>query len=118
MPTYEYRCVAGHAFEVFQRMSDDPVDVCPECGKDVERLLSGGAGLIFKGDGFYITETRSEDYKKKQSAESAANAKSADSGPADTPKSSTDSSRSSTDSSSSATPSTKKAPESAKPGKD
>lgn len=111
MPTYEYRCVAGHAFEVFQRMSDDPVDVCPECGKDVERLLSGGAGLIFKGDGFYITETRSEDYKKKQSAESAANAKSADSGPADTPKSSTDSS-------SSATPSTKKAPESAKPGKD
>ncbi len=111
MPTYEYRCVAGHAFEVFQRMSDDPVDACPECGKDVERLLSGGAGLIFKGQGFYITETRSEDYKKKQSAESAANAKSTDSGAADTTKSSTDSS-------SSGTPSTKKAPESAKPGKD
>lgn len=72
MPTYEYRCADGHAFEVFQRMSDEPVGTCPQCGKQAERLLSGGAGLIFKGDGFYITETRSEDYKKKQSAESAA----------------------------------------------
>lgn len=111
MPTYEYRCVAGHAFEVFQRMSDAPVGTCPECGKDVERLLSGGAGLIFKGDGFYITETRSEDYMKKQSAESAASAK-------ETASEQTGSAKSSSDSSSTGTSSTPKASESTKPDKD
>ena len=59
MPTYEYRCANGHAFELFQRMSEDPVDTCPQCGAPAERLLSPGAGLLFKGSGFYIT-----DYKK------------------------------------------------------
>ncbi|HSH46128.1 MAG TPA: FmdB family zinc ribbon protein [Longimicrobiales bacterium] len=64
MPTYEYRCPEGHAFEKFQRMSDPPEAECPECGKPAERVLSGGAGLLFKGDGFYITDYRSESYKK------------------------------------------------------
>lgn len=64
MPTYEYRCPKGHEFEKFQRMSDPPVAACPECGADAERLLSGGAGLLFKGEGFYITDYRSEGYKK------------------------------------------------------
>jgi putative FmdB family regulatory protein len=64
MPTYEYRCPAGHEFEKFQRMSDPPVAECPECGADAERMLSGGAGLLFKGDGFYITDYRSDSYKK------------------------------------------------------
>jgi len=69
MPTYEYRCPKGHEFEEFQRMSDPPVATCPECGEEAERLLSAGAGLIFKGSGFYITDYRSESYKKAAAAE-------------------------------------------------
>jgi putative FmdB family regulatory protein len=69
MPTYEYRCPEGHVFDVFQRMSDDPVADCPECGKAAERQLSAGAGLLFKGEGFYITDYRSESYKKAAAKE-------------------------------------------------
>ena len=69
MPTYEYRCPEGHEFEVFQRISDDPVAECPECGQAAERLISAGAGFLFKGEGFYITDYRSDDYRKKASAE-------------------------------------------------
>ena len=69
MPTYDYQCQKGHRFEVFQRMSDDPVAECPECGEAAQRMISGGAGFLFKGDGFYITDYRSDDYKKKASAE-------------------------------------------------
>jgi putative FmdB family regulatory protein len=64
MPTYDYRCPNGHAFEVFQKMSDEPGAVCPECGTDAERQLSGGAGFLFKGEGFYITDYRSDSYRK------------------------------------------------------
>lgn len=63
MPTYEYRCKQGHHFELFQRISEAPVDKCPQCGAVAERLLSG-AGLIFKGSGFYTTDYRSDTYKK------------------------------------------------------
>ena len=71
MPTYEYRCAdCSHEFECFQRMSDEPVSICPECGGSVERLISAGAGLLFKGEGFYITDYRSESYKKKAEKES------------------------------------------------
>lgn len=70
MPTYEYRCVAGHQFEQFQRMSEAPLDRCPQCGEAAERLLSAGAGLLFKGSGFYITDYRSDSYKKAAAAES------------------------------------------------
>lgn len=72
MPTYEYGCAEGHSFEVFQKMSDDPVSTCPECGTEARRMISGGAGFLFKGDGFYITDYRSDDYKKKASAEGGA----------------------------------------------
>lgn len=66
MPTYDYRCRAcGRDFEVFQRMSDRPGAPCPDCGHASERLISGGAGLLFKGDGFYITDHRSDDYRKR-----------------------------------------------------
>lgn len=60
MPTYEYRCGAcDHAFERFQKISDDPVRTCPECGEDeVERLISPGGGLVFRGSGFYATDYR------------------------------------------------------------
>jgi len=69
MPTYEYRCPKGHAFDVFQKMSDPAGASCPECGEAGERVLSGGAGFLFKGDGFYITDYRSADYKKKAEAD-------------------------------------------------
>ncbi len=69
MPTYEYRCPNGHEFEMFQRMSEPPVATCPQCGAQAERLLSAGAGLLFKGSGFYITDYRSESYKKAAQAE-------------------------------------------------
>jgi putative FmdB family regulatory protein len=70
MPTYEYRCPAcQHEFEKLQKMSEEPVAACPECGAAAERLLSGGAGLLFKGSGFYITDYRSDSYKKAASSE-------------------------------------------------
>jgi putative FmdB family regulatory protein len=56
MPTYEYVCPAGHEFEKFQKMSDSPRVKCPVCGKIASRKISGGAGLVFKGSGFYITD--------------------------------------------------------------
>ena len=64
MPTYEYRCAEGHDFEQLQKMSDPPIDKCPVCGAPAERQLSAGAGLLFKGSGFYITDYRSDNYKK------------------------------------------------------
>lgn len=67
MPTYEYACPkCGHNFELVQSMRDEPLKKCPKCKKlGVKRLVGGGAGLIFKGSGFYIT-----DYKNKKSPES------------------------------------------------
>ncbi|HEX5724691.1 MAG TPA: FmdB family zinc ribbon protein [Longimicrobiaceae bacterium] len=70
MPTYEYRCPAcGAEFEKFQKMSDEPGAECPACGAAAERRLSAGAGLLFKGSGFYITDYRGEGYKKSAEAE-------------------------------------------------
>jgi len=80
MPTYEYVCEkCGHQFEKFQSISAKPLTVCPEeaCpskkwGKgSVKRAISGGAGLIFKGSGFYITDYRSDKYKEAAKKESA-----------------------------------------------
>ena len=72
MPTYDYKCDAcGHAFEQFQSMSAAPIRKCPKCGKlKVKRLIGTGAGLIFKGSGFYITDYRDQSYKDKAKAES------------------------------------------------
>lgn len=56
MPTYEYVCTEGHAFEKIQKMSDRPLRKCPTCGARAERKVTGGSGLIFKGSGFYITD--------------------------------------------------------------
>jgi len=69
MPTYEYRCEKGHEFEVFQRMSEPPVATCIHCGAKAERLMSAGVGLLFKGSGFYITDYRSDSYKKAAEAD-------------------------------------------------
>jgi putative FmdB family regulatory protein len=70
MPTYEYRCPKGHEFELFQRMSDEPRADCPTCGEVSSRLLSAGAGFLFKGDGFYITDYRSDSYRAAAKKES------------------------------------------------
>jgi putative FmdB family regulatory protein len=72
MPTYEYICSAGHAFEAFQKISERPKSKCPKCGKPATRKISGGAGLVFKGSGFYITDYRSKSYKEQQKKESGA----------------------------------------------
>jgi putative FmdB family regulatory protein len=57
MPTYEYECKScGYNFEVFQSMSEEPLKICAKCGKEVRRLILGGAGVIFKGSGFYVTD--------------------------------------------------------------
>src|SRR5262245_46308907 len=58
MPTYEFRCPSGHSFERFYRkIADAATELeCPECGKIAARQLSGGAGLVFKGSGFYLTD--------------------------------------------------------------
>ena len=71
MPTYEYKCTAcGHAFERFQSIKAAPIKKCPECGKSkVKRLIGMGAGLLFKGSGFYITDYRGDAYSKAAKAD-------------------------------------------------
>ena len=78
MPTYEYKCTAcGHTFEKFQSITAEPVKRCPVCGKaKAKRLISAGAGLIFKGSGFYITDYRDAGYKDKAKADSDGGGKS------------------------------------------
>lgn len=73
MPTYDYRCKAcDHRFEIMQRMSADPLTICPECQGEVKRLIGAGAGFLFKGSGFYITDNRSDNYKKGAAKEKSA----------------------------------------------
>lgn len=67
MPTYEYECrECSHRFELFQNMTAPPVSICPKCKGPVKRLIGNGAGIIFKGSGFYET-----DYKRKGKPEDA-----------------------------------------------
>ncbi|MFW5689797.1 MAG: FmdB family zinc ribbon protein [Spirochaetota bacterium] len=65
MPTYDYECSkCGHTFDAFQNMSDAPLKKCPECGKmGLKRLIGGGLGVIFKGSGFYVNDSRSSSKK-------------------------------------------------------
>ena len=80
MPTYEYECKScGHMFEAFQSMSEAPLSSCPKCGQGVRRMINGGMGIIFKGSGFYKTDSRgsgSAGTKKKEPATAAPAAKS------------------------------------------
>ncbi|HMP89315.1 MAG TPA: zinc ribbon domain-containing protein [Kiritimatiellia bacterium] len=72
MPTYEYACQkCRHEFEQFQSIKDEPLKRCPNCKGKVVRKIGTGAGLLFKGSGFYITDYRSEGYKKAAKTESS-----------------------------------------------
>ena len=72
MPHYDYECQkCGYVFEVFQRITDGPVKECPKCKGRVKKLIGAGAGLIFKGSGFYIT-----DYKKNNGKQNTSSQKS------------------------------------------
>ncbi|HMO03962.1 MAG TPA: zinc ribbon domain-containing protein [Kiritimatiellia bacterium] len=92
MPTYEYACQkCGYEFEKFQSIKDEPVKRCPTCKGKVVKKFSSGAGLLFKGSGFYITDYRSEGYKsaaKSDSTTSSTPASAPAAAPATTPSSS------------------------------
>ena len=100
MPTYDYVCEdCDHQFELFQSIKARPIRKCPKCGKlSVHRLIGAGAGIIFKGSGFYETDYRSDSYKEakkndtkpatdKSTKDKKAETKAKDSKPADTAKS-------------------------------
>ena len=72
MPTYEYDCLkCGHVFEEFQGITDAPLTRCPKCRGKVRRRIGTGAGIIFKGSGFYATDYRSDSYKTAAKADKA-----------------------------------------------
>ncbi len=71
MPTYNYECeICGHAFKRFQSMTDEPVKECPECAGSAKRLISRGAGVIFKGKGFYQTDYKNSEPKCDKKSDS------------------------------------------------
>jgi putative FmdB family regulatory protein len=63
MPTYVYRCKKGHEFELFHSINDEAAKRCPKCRSGARRVPAGGAGVLFKGSGFYATDYRSKGYK-------------------------------------------------------
>jgi putative FmdB family regulatory protein len=107
MPTYEYECEkCGRVFEEFQSITAPPLTRCrfEGCGGAVRRLLSGGAGFLFKGSGFYITDYRSESYKQKAKAEKETAGASSSSTSAAAASSGSDAKKGGTDSTSSPKP--------------
>lgn len=78
MPTYEYECeTCMNRFEVFQKMSDSPIKTCPDCGKPVRKILSGGIGISFQGSGFYVNDSvkKTSNSKCKSSCSDCPNGK-------------------------------------------
>ena len=71
MPTYDYLCEkCGYKFEYFQGMLDEPLKTCPKCESSVKRLIGGGMGIIFKGSGFYVNDSKSKKSEPTSSAPS------------------------------------------------
>lgn len=60
MPTYDYECSICGKFEHFQPMNENPIFLCPMCNNPVKRLISGGAGIVFKGSGFYVNDSKNK----------------------------------------------------------
>ncbi len=80
MPTYEYECQkCEHVFERFQSITEEPLKRCPKCRGKVKRLLGTGAGIIFRGSGFYETDYRSDSYRRSAKTESSSSVSSASS---------------------------------------
>lgn len=79
MPTYEYKREDGTTFEVMQGINEEPLKKCPDTGQKVKRVISGGGGVVYKGDGFYITDYKNngrkngtaQDEQKNQSGEAS-----------------------------------------------
>lgn len=63
MPTYEYKREDGSTFEIFQGINDEPLERCPDTGQKVKRVITGGGGVVYKGEGFYITDYKNRDRK-------------------------------------------------------
>lgn len=66
MPTYEYKREDGTTFEIKQSINDDALETCPETGQKVKRIISGGGGVVYKGDGWYVTDYKDSDRKEKR----------------------------------------------------
>lgn len=69
MPTYEYKRKDGSTFEIKQSINDDALTECPETGQPVKRIISGGSGVVYKGDGWYVTDYKDNDRKQKAKKE-------------------------------------------------
>lgn len=69
MPTYEYKREDGTTFEIKQSIKDEPLEKCPDTGQKVKRMISGGGGVVYKGDGWYVTDYKNNDRKEKAKAE-------------------------------------------------
>ncbi len=91
MPTYGYQCTeCKHEFSVFQAMKDAPVEICPQCGSKVKRLLYP-VGIVFKGSGWYVNDSRKPDTSESASSEKAEGDKTGDKSGSETKTDSTDS---------------------------
>jgi putative FmdB family regulatory protein len=66
MPTYKYKREDGTTFEIRQSIKDDALKECPETGQKVRRVISGGGGVVYKGDGWYVTDYKDSDRKEKR----------------------------------------------------
>lgn len=117
MPTYEYGCPAGHRFEKFYRKISDATGevVCPECGQVATRRMSAGAGLIFKGSGFYITDYGKDGKKSQTPAAASSDSASSTSGAAAPPSGSAPSDSGGSETKRSETTASESAPTAAKP---
>lgn len=75
MPTYSYECQScGNEFDLFQKITEPPLERCPKCNGPVRRKIGAGAGIIFKGSGFYATDYRSSEYKSRKRSEAGTQA--------------------------------------------
>ena len=72
MPTYEYKREDGTTFEIFQGINDEPLKKCPDTGQKVKRIISGGGGVVYKGEGFYITDYKNNGRKNGSDHDAAA----------------------------------------------